>query len=104
MNETEYCIVFTNFHSSFAFAPGPSVLFWSFASQSYLFQISDKNLCKMEFYSYTLTITGFSKILYKNQITEQWKDTAKTKCTLTWESGGGMENYGKSSMPMSSKD
>lgn len=58
----------------------------------------------MEFYSYTLTITGFSKILYKNQITEQWKDTAKTKCTLRWESGGGMENYGKSSMPMSSKD
>lgn len=51
----------------------------------------------MELYSSTLTRTSFSKILYKNQIVEQWKEIAKTKCTLRWVSGGGMENYGKSS-------
>lgn len=58
----------------------------------------------MEFHSFTLTITSFSKILYKNQTREQWKDTAKIKCTLRWESGGGMEYYGKSPMLMSSED
>lgn len=104
MNETEYCIVFTNFHRSFAFALGPSVLFCSLHLNPIFSKLVIKNLGKIEFHSYTLTITSFSKILYKNQTREQWKDTAKTKCTLRWESGGGMENYRKSSMLTSSED
>lgn len=41
----------------------------------------------MEFYSYMLTITGFSKILYKNQITEQWKDKMHSKRGVWWGNG-----------------
>ena len=47
-----------------------------------------KILYKIDYCIYMMTSISFSETLYKKQITDQRKDTAKTKLTPRWESDG----------------